>query len=248
MLKINDWDEWQTFRKDRGSPPWIKLHRKLMTCPKWAVLSDAEKGQLISIWIVAADKNGEIPDDPTVLMKICMLDKKPNINKFIDLGLMTPTCQPHDNHKKISCQPLDAPEESREEQSREEESREEKRRADTMSGKPDDMAIGILNYLNDKACKKFQPVDSNLKLINQRLKEGHQKEDCLWVIDAKVAEWINNEKLNKYLRPATLFNAEKFNNYIGEKGAIKPLSDKEKFHALLDEDNNFIEGEYDAIE
>lgn len=248
MLKINNWDEWQTFRKDRGSPPWIKLHRKLMTCSKWASLSDSEKGQLISIWIVAADKNGEIPSDPVLLMKICMLDNKPNISKFIELGLMSTTCQPPDNHKKISCQPSDAPEESREEEKRVEKSRveTEERRAD-MSGKPNDIALEILGYLNNKCGKKFQPVKSNINLINQRLKEGYSKDDCLWVIDEKTNEWLNDSKFNKYLRPATLFNAEKFNSYIGEKGAIRPLSDKEKFHALLDEDN-FIEGEYNAIE
>lgn len=122
-MKVNDWDTWQTFRKDRGSPPWIKLHRTLMTSPKWAALTDAEKGQLVSLWIAAADTNGVLPDSPTVLRKICQLDQEPNVKKFIDLGLLVSDCQPVDNHLTTSCQPVDAPEQSRAEESREEESR-----------------------------------------------------------------------------------------------------------------------------
>ncbi len=87
-LKINDWDKWQTFRKDRGNPQWIKVHRCLMTCRKWASLSDAEKGQLVSIWIAAAENSGEIPADPAVIRKICQLDESPDLQKFIGLGLL----------------------------------------------------------------------------------------------------------------------------------------------------------------
>ena len=50
-LKITGWEEYQTFRKDRGAPPWIKVYRTLLTSEKWSFLTDAEKGQLISIWL-----------------------------------------------------------------------------------------------------------------------------------------------------------------------------------------------------
>lgn len=124
-MKISNWEEWQSFRKDRGAPPWIKLHRNLLTNKKWAILSDSEKGQLVSLWIIAGDSNGEIPDDPAILRKICQLDQAPNISKFIELGLLTPTCQPNDNQMTTTCQPNDAPEQSRAEESRVEEKRED---------------------------------------------------------------------------------------------------------------------------
>lgn len=125
MLMMKNWDKWQTFRKDRGAPPWIKVHRRLMTNPEWAVLSDAEKGQLVSMWLVAADNNGRLPSaDTLVLRKICQLDEAPNINKFKDLGFIdeevAPTRQPDDNQMTSGWQPSDAPEESRGEQRREE--------------------------------------------------------------------------------------------------------------------------------
>ncbi len=88
MLRVVNWDKWQTFRKDRGNPDWIKVHRCVMTSEQWAHLTDAEKGQLISLWIIAADRDGHIPSDSQVLRKLAQLDENPNVKKFIDLGLL----------------------------------------------------------------------------------------------------------------------------------------------------------------
>lgn len=87
-MKISNWDKWQTYRSDRSTPPWIKVHRNLMSNHEWVQLTDAEKGQLVSIWVLAADKKGVIPDCPNTIQKMCMLDKKPNLNKFIELGFL----------------------------------------------------------------------------------------------------------------------------------------------------------------
>lgn len=122
-IKVKGWDKWQSFRKDRGTPPWIKLHRNLMSNPEWAQLSDTEKGQLVSIWIIAADKNGSISSDPGIIRKICQLDEVPNINKFIELDfLISDGCQ-DDANMTTKSQPDDAPEERRGEESREEKSK-----------------------------------------------------------------------------------------------------------------------------
>lgn len=118
-LKIKNWDKWQTFRKDRGTPPWIKLHRNLMSNPEWAILTDSEKGQLVSIWIIAADKSGEIPDNPNIIRKVCILDETPNISKFIELGFIESNGSQHDNQMTTKCQQDDQPEQSRAEESRE---------------------------------------------------------------------------------------------------------------------------------
>jgi hypothetical protein len=105
-LLVNDWENWQTYRSDRGAPPWIKVHRNLLSNSKWATLSDAEKGQLVSIWIVAADNNGEVPNDARVLRKICQLDAEPDIVKFLKLGLLS-CC---DVNVASTWRQLDAPE------------------------------------------------------------------------------------------------------------------------------------------
>ena len=109
-MKIKNWDRWQTYRKDRGTPPWIKVHRNLFSNPEWAELTDAEKGQLVSIWVLAADKSGEIPGSSVAIQKMCALDAKPNLSKFIDLGFLESDCQPHGNQLVTTCPQLDAPE------------------------------------------------------------------------------------------------------------------------------------------
>jgi len=89
-----------------------------------------------------------------------------------------------------------------------------------------DMSELVLKTLNEKAKKQYKPTKTNLAFITSRLKEGFTIEDCFRVIDNKVAQWLNDDKFNQYLRPSTLFNAEKFSQYSGEspmqkrKGAI----------------------------
>ena len=41
-------------------------------------------------------------------------------------------------------------------------------------------------------------------------------EECRAVVALKCREWGQDDKMEKYLRPATLFNREKFNQYAGE--------------------------------
>ena len=88
-MNVCGWDKWQTYRKDRGTPPWIKVHRNLMTNPEWVSLDDAEKGQLVSIWMLAADKGGQIPDDSRLIQRMAMLENAPDLEKFCKLGFIT---------------------------------------------------------------------------------------------------------------------------------------------------------------
>ena len=103
-----------------------------------------------------------------------------------------------------------------------------------------DVEAEILNFLIKRSNKSFKHVPSNLKLITARLKEGHKICDLTAVIEMKVKEWENDPKMAKYIRPATLFNAEKFNQYVGELGVETP---DEKRDRELNEWANTIEGE-----
>ncbi len=78
-----------------------------------------------------------------------------------------------------------------------------------------DIVVEIIDYLNAKTGKSFKPVDAHGKHIRGRLAEGHTIADLKAVVDRKTLEWKGTEQA-QYLRPATLFNAEKFNQYIGE--------------------------------
>jgi phage replication O-like protein O len=81
------------------------------------------------------------------------------------------------------------------------------------------VASDVIAYLNQMAGRKFEPTPANTKLILARMKEGATVEQLKAVVDLKVGEWLHNPKMNEYLRPATLFNAEKFGQYSGALGS-----------------------------
>jgi hypothetical protein len=106
-LSIRHWNKWQSYRADRGQPPWIKIHRCVMRDPEWVSLTDAQRGQLVAIWLLAADRNGVIPASPRVIQKLCFLDSVPDIKLFIELkfivddaSVTSEWCQ-HDQPDKI---------------------------------------------------------------------------------------------------------------------------------------------------
>src|SRR6478736_9605844 len=88
MLYVHDWDKWQTYRRDRGAPPWIKIHRTLMRSRKWIELSDVQRSHLVHIWMLAADEDGRVPNDPQLIRKFCQLDTEPDLNLLIEKGFL----------------------------------------------------------------------------------------------------------------------------------------------------------------
>lgn len=74
----------------------------------------------------------------------------------------------------------------------------------------------VLEFLNVKAGKTFRVKDTNLKLIEARLRSGASVQDCKIVIARKVREWKTDAKMNEFLRPKTLFSATNFESYLGQ--------------------------------
>lgn len=104
---------------------------------------------------------------------------------------------------------------------------EQEQKRTTSSGKPDRAGPGpsqdasrgvareLLAYLNTKAGRTYREVDANLDLLVARLKDA-SPEQVRAVIDAKCAEWGDDDRMAEYLRPATLFNRTKFEQYLGD--------------------------------
>jgi uncharacterized phage protein (TIGR02220 family) len=91
--------------------------------------------------------------------------------------------------------------------------------ADPLNGKKVNLkqtAREILDFLNTKTGKNFHPVSANIDLICARLKEGYTPSQLRQVIARQYREWNGDEKMQGYLRPATLFNKSKCANYVGE--------------------------------
>ena len=80
----------------------------------------------------------------------------------------------------------------------------------------------IIEYLNQKAKKKFRVVDKTRKLIQARFSEKFTLEDFKKVIDNQTVKWLNDTKMADYLRPETLFGT-KFEGYLNSNG-VAPKS------------------------
>jgi uncharacterized phage protein (TIGR02220 family) len=78
-----------------------------------------------------------------------------------------------------------------------------------------EQAKEVLQFLNKKTKRNYRFEESNLKLIVARLRSGADVDDCRAVIVRKYNDW-NGTDMAKYLRPATLFNSIKFEQYLGE--------------------------------
>jgi uncharacterized phage protein (TIGR02220 family) len=77
--------------------------------------------------------------------------------------------------------------------------------------------LEIVDYLNAKAGTSYRHTTKKTQqLIRARWNEGFRLDDFKTVIDKKVAEWLNDPKMCKYLRPETLFGT-KFESYLNQK-------------------------------
>lgn len=89
--------------------------------------------------------------------------------------------------------------------------------------------LEIIQYLNTKAESKYKSSSKdNMKHIKARWNEGYRLEDFFSVIDIKVAEWKDSEKMAPYLRPKTLFGTN-FESYLQQ---AKRSPKKKKFEAV----------------
>ena len=74
----------------------------------------------------------------------------------------------------------------------------------------------IVDYLNSVLNSQYRSSTSKTRdLIKARWNEGFRLEDFKTVIDKKSAEWLDDKKMEVYLRPPTLFGP-KFENYLNQ--------------------------------
>lgn len=100
-----------------------------------------------------------------------------------------------------------------------------KDRKDILSGsdEPDHIPYKeIVDYLNEKANTKYRSSGSKTKLlIKARVNDGFDLDDFKKVIDTKTSQWLNDQKMKKFLRPETLFGT-KFEGYLNEVDITQP--------------------------
>lgn len=73
--KIKNWDKFQHYKSGRGAPPWIKLYRELLNDKEWFALDPVAAKFMVSLWILCAETDGELPDSETLAFRL-RLDSK----------------------------------------------------------------------------------------------------------------------------------------------------------------------------
>lgn len=75
----------------------------------------------------------------------------------------------------------------------------------------------IIDYLNEQTGRRYSHnANKNQDLIRARWNEGFRLDDFKQVIDKKTTEWKNDSRMEKYLRPVTLFG-NKFDEYLNQQ-------------------------------
>ena len=171
-LQVHDWREWQSYRKDRGQPPWIKVHRCLMRDHKWVALTDTQRGHLISIWILAADNDGSIPDNPTLVKKLCYLEETPDLDFFVNQGLLD-----RDANVTSQWRQHDHPETEAETEA---ETETEAKKPMSRSDEPD----RVFRYWQEVMSHPKAKLDRKRRQkIRDRLADGYSTDDLMQAID-----------------------------------------------------------------
>ena len=171
-LQVHDWREWQSYRKDRGQPPWIKVHRCLMRDHKWVALTDTQRGHLISIWILAADNDGSIPDNPTLVKKLCYLEETPDLDFFVNQGLLD-----RDANVASQWRQHDHPETEAETEA---ETETEAEKPMSRSDEPD----RVFRYWQEVMSHPKAKLDRKRRQkIRDRLADGYSTDDLMQAID-----------------------------------------------------------------
>lgn len=112
---------------------------------------------------------------------------------------------------------------------KEKETLSKKNTKDNMSSSHSTTAHEIIDYLNSKIGTHYRATSRKTQsLITARMNEGATVDDFKTVIDNKVAEWGNDSKMSKYLRPETLFGTH-FDSYLNQKKVVakpsEPIND-----------------------
>lgn len=86
VIVIPTWDEYQHYR-DR-TPPWIKLHRAMLTSRAWVSLDAQGRELMIALMILAAENDNATPADPGYIQRRAFLAGPPDLQRLVDVGFI----------------------------------------------------------------------------------------------------------------------------------------------------------------
>lgn len=76
FIRIREWSKYQHYK--HRNPPWIKLHRELLTSTTWACADDASRTLAIACMLLAAVNDNKIPADGGYIRRVAYLNSDPD--------------------------------------------------------------------------------------------------------------------------------------------------------------------------
>lgn len=89
-------------------------------------------------------------------------------------------------------------------------------RAKPRRSVPYSQIVTLLNDVCDRQFKTDPVPEPTKRLIKARFNGGATVEDFESVIRVKADQWLTDERMAQFLRPSTLFQASKFDEYLAE--------------------------------
>lgn len=185
-------------------------------------------------WIKVFQEDGQIEVNSTheyTVIKVTNYAKYQDVPHYPDMPIDTPTDTPIDTQVDTRVDTPLEPDRTRITRIT---------NKDIYSWAENDREVGkqVIDYLNEQTGKSFHYTESNLKFIKARMNDGYNLEDFKTVIDKKCKEWKNDSKMQKYLRPETLFNATKFEGYLNQQ-EVQGKEMPSYYEKIKDVDINF---------
>lgn len=84
FIAVKDFERFQHYKG--RTPPWIKLYNALLDDYRFVQLSDAARGQLILIWLVASRHHNRIPNDREYIARAIHAKSKLQLDVLIEAG------------------------------------------------------------------------------------------------------------------------------------------------------------------
>lgn len=159
MIRIKDWMEYQHY-KDRN-PPWVKLHKKLMTSFEWHCLHNDSKVLALNLWWLASEHDdatsGLVTDNMQKIAFKARMDEKRVVECIRELERHGFIEVERDDSDLLSrCYQLDAPETETETDIKTKNAREKK------IGFEDLTVHHIAGWLNEKRAQgKYLTIDEH---------------------------------------------------------------------------------------
>ena len=153
----------------------------------WIGMSDTQRGQLIAMWLLAADRKGTVPDDPVLIARLCFMTDVPDLEWFVQQGFMerdanvTPTRQPVDANVTPDRRQHDAPETEAEETRIEAEERTRARGLATVNGTGPPGLVGVIHRAFITKGKHLMLSEHQMEFVRALAdRAGHEADPDDW--------------------------------------------------------------------